>query len=378
MNQKINVSNVEKQQKVDVENKQTITTTIEQTGKSPYVGENGNWFQYDDKQSLFVDTGVKVQGESGKNATINGLEVINIIGGENIDLVQQGNDFYINYNGTQMNVEVVEELPSEGVSGKIYLMLKETNTNNDIYDEYLYINGVWEHIGSTAVNLTDYYTKEEIDVLIENNNSTVIGDLNSLETEDKNNMVSALNEVFNLASQSGGGLKTIQLVSNFSSGLIDKDTVLSSMYKDNGVYFVKDEDANGGILVNSTRDVSMLGGTITYQFILWTHYAGNPSGEFMYRRITSSTATNSFSRNSIIPLSKVQTNTSSSNSFAVRSLDSKAIINYVGNINNLKTTAKTNIVNAINELKISLDEINTNLGSVNEILATLTTVSEVE
>lgn len=66
MNQKINVSNIEKQQPVNVENKQTITATIEQTGKSPYIGENGNWFQYDDKQSLFVDTGVKSQGEQGE------------------------------------------------------------------------------------------------------------------------------------------------------------------------------------------------------------------------------------------------------------------------------------------------------------------------
>lgn len=66
MSQKINVSNVEKQQNVSVENKQTVTVSIEQTGKSPYVGENGNWFQYDDKQSLFVDTGVKSQGEQGE------------------------------------------------------------------------------------------------------------------------------------------------------------------------------------------------------------------------------------------------------------------------------------------------------------------------
>ena len=65
MNQKINVLNVEKQQKVNVENKQTVTAVIEQTGKSPYVGENGNWFQYNDEQSLFVDTGVKAQGEQG-------------------------------------------------------------------------------------------------------------------------------------------------------------------------------------------------------------------------------------------------------------------------------------------------------------------------
>ena len=65
MNQTIKVSNVDKQQNVNVENKQTINVSIEQTGKSPYVGENGNWFQYDDEQFLFVDTGIKAQGEQG-------------------------------------------------------------------------------------------------------------------------------------------------------------------------------------------------------------------------------------------------------------------------------------------------------------------------
>ena len=30
-------------------------------------------------------------------------------------------------------------------------------------DEYIYVNNAWEKIGSTAVDLSNYYTKEEID-----------------------------------------------------------------------------------------------------------------------------------------------------------------------------------------------------------------------
>jgi len=33
----------------------------------------------------------------------------------------------------------------------------------DYYDEYLYINGSFEQVGSTRVNLSNYYTKNEID-----------------------------------------------------------------------------------------------------------------------------------------------------------------------------------------------------------------------
>lgn len=34
---------------------------------------------------------------------------------------------------------------------------------NNYYDEYLYVDGRWELIGSTDIDLTDYYTKEEAD-----------------------------------------------------------------------------------------------------------------------------------------------------------------------------------------------------------------------
>ena len=34
-------------------------------GKSPYIGENGNWFEYNGTQ--YVDTGVKAQGKDGES-----------------------------------------------------------------------------------------------------------------------------------------------------------------------------------------------------------------------------------------------------------------------------------------------------------------------
>ena len=276
------------------------------------------------------------KGDRGENATINGLQAINIIGGENIDLVQQGNDFYINYNGTQMSVEVVENLPTAGVSGKIYLVLKETGVDDDIYDEYLYINDVWEHIGSTAVNLTNYYTKEEVD--------EVVGNLNDLNTQDKDNVVSAINEVFEFASGITGGLPELTINSNYSSALIDSDAILYNMLGDNGVYFIKDVDGNAGILVNSTY-TSHMTGTATHQFILWTHYASN-KGKIQYRNLKTKAKT-VFTSYNFFALDSVSTSTDF-NSYPV---NSKAITSYVGALANLNTAVKTNIVNAINEVK---------------------------
>ena len=36
-------------------------------GKSPYIGDNGNWYEWNDIQRNYVDTGVKANGEDGYN-----------------------------------------------------------------------------------------------------------------------------------------------------------------------------------------------------------------------------------------------------------------------------------------------------------------------
>ena len=63
-----------------------------------------------------------------------------------------------------LDLEIVQSLPAVGKENTFYLLAQNRETP-DIYDEYLYING-WEKIGSTAVDLTNYYTKTEVDNLI--------------------------------------------------------------------------------------------------------------------------------------------------------------------------------------------------------------------
>ena len=55
---------------------------------------------------------------------------------------------------------IVETLPSEDIDeNTIYLVPKQTAEQNDYYDEYLYINNSWEHIGSTQVDMDGYVQK---------------------------------------------------------------------------------------------------------------------------------------------------------------------------------------------------------------------------
>lgn len=59
--------------------------------------------------------------------------------------------------------EIVDTLPSEGEQNIIYMVAKQATATGNVYDEYMYINGQWELIGSTEVDLSGYYTKEEAD-----------------------------------------------------------------------------------------------------------------------------------------------------------------------------------------------------------------------
>lgn len=52
--------------------------------------------------------------------------------------------------------EVVEELPTIGEDGFIYLVPKTTSLEDNVYNEYMYINDNWELIGDTEADLTDY------------------------------------------------------------------------------------------------------------------------------------------------------------------------------------------------------------------------------
>ncbi len=64
---------------------------------------------------------------------------------------------------TTLDIQVVTELPTENISSTtIYLKGSETTGAND-YEEWIYANNDWELIGTTAVDLSNYYNKTETD-----------------------------------------------------------------------------------------------------------------------------------------------------------------------------------------------------------------------
>lgn len=70
-----------------------------------------------------------------------------------------------------ISFEIVQALPQTGSSSVIYLLY---NQETDVYDEYIWTNDEWVSIGSTSIDLSNYYTRQQTDALIPTvNNATV-------------------------------------------------------------------------------------------------------------------------------------------------------------------------------------------------------------
>lgn len=63
-------------------------------------------------------------------------------------------------------IEVVDVLPTESISTTtIYLLITGEESQN-LYTEYIYVNNIWEKLGTQELDLTDYYNKTEVDSLL--------------------------------------------------------------------------------------------------------------------------------------------------------------------------------------------------------------------
>lgn len=74
---------------------------------------------------------------------------------------------------TGIDFQVVESLPATGTKGVIYLV-SNSGTGTNIYDEYIWVTNRFEKIGTTEIDLSNYYnttnllalTNQEIDTII--------------------------------------------------------------------------------------------------------------------------------------------------------------------------------------------------------------------
>ena len=70
--------------------------------------------------------------------------------------------------------EIVASLPSTGASNILYLVAKTSSESGNVYDEYLYIGGAWELVGSTGMDLSGYVKSSEMHALTNSEITAII------------------------------------------------------------------------------------------------------------------------------------------------------------------------------------------------------------
>lgn len=104
-----------------------------------------------------IGEGVSNYNDLDNKPTINDVELIGNKTASDLGLATPTDIMQAIASIPQFKLSIVDELPSAGEKMTLYLVPKE-GTNNDVYNEYIWIEQTtsYEHLGTTAVDLTDY------------------------------------------------------------------------------------------------------------------------------------------------------------------------------------------------------------------------------
>ena len=199
---------------------------------------------------------------------------------------------YVEGGGSGAEARVVDELPEEGESGYIYLVLKEQTEEGDIYDEYIWAlqsDGEtygWEHLGATnEVTIVLYSTPgTNTDGAMTQNAATsmVFADpADRTKVQIGNSTTSGLNSVVIGNNLEATGTRTIAMGDRTDNTVVTASGasgisigVNTSSTAGNGVAI--------GVRANASGDGAVALGTYASasgQYSFAMHYLANASGE---------------------------------------------------------------------------------------------------
>ena len=154
--------------------------------------------------------------------------------------------------------EIVTSLPITGDEKVIY-MVPITGSGDDNYNEYMWINGTYELIGNTRVDLTDYYNKTQVDAALSGkaNTSDIPTALSDLTADSTHRVVTDTEK------------STWNGKSNFSGSYNDLSnkptipTALSQLSTDASHRTVNDTEKNAWNGTTARVSASSFGSTVT-------------------------------------------------------------------------------------------------------------------
>ena len=156
-----------------------------------------------------------------------------------------------------LNILVVQALPTQDISTTtIYLVPKATAETQDVYDEYIYVNNAWEHIGSTEVDLSNYYTKSETDALLADKVDKVAG--KQLSTEDFTSALKSKLEGIEAGAQVNVQADWNQTDNTADDYIKNKPTKVSDFTNDSGFITGVDVDDIGDVALSNLANGQVL------------------------------------------------------------------------------------------------------------------------
>ena len=354
-------------------------------------------------------------GKDGQDAQINGKNTINIVSGNNINIEQdeEGN-LIINgansYDDTELKKNIETRALITETGNKIVLEInnetfvitaKLEDKNGNIISTS---EGIDLPLESVVVNANYDDANKQITLTLQNGNTTSfsVADLvNGLVSEDTfnkfkeeiNNALENIKVDLPIASADVlGGIKVGESLNIGEDGTLNINS-LNVYYRNYPNYDIDGQNTPAAdvgydilptdpdglyVCTGMNHSVGLIIHLSTIQYLICPYGSG---GVYLFTRnyFTAGRPWQSWNmKGSLSVRDAVYTAGTTGEHYkqAREAVNSVAIMSYVGKLATLKTTTKKSTVDAINELKTNIDTLNTNLGKVNETLATLTTISE--
>lgn len=108
------------------------------------------------------------------------------------------------------SIEIVDSRPAQPVNNTLYYVKAYEEGEDPLYEIWFYTNNTWTKFGTTSIDLTNYYTKTEVDTLLNNKQDTLTP---GQGIDITNNNIAAkidgttlgINDAGNIYVKSGGG-----------------------------------------------------------------------------------------------------------------------------------------------------------------------------
>lgn len=220
----------------------------------------------------------------------------------------------------QFNIVKVQVLPTEDISDTtIYLVPSSDPQTQNVYDEFIHIDNAWEQVGSTAIDLSDYYTKAQIDDFLDTKANTADVTASLALKENKADMQNDVKEIIESCYEektvtgnpitvkafSGSNAKALTVSMNPIQDLHGQSAPYPAGGGKNKLPLIENNQTSNGITIvtNKDNDGNIIGYTLngtatgTTQFGITSTFT-IPAGTYILNGCNDSVGVNSRIQNS--------------------------------------------------------------------------------